>query len=155
MKFKEFMQQDDAGEEKEDIQKTLNNLPPSHAALVKGFKWKFQAGNTLNGDDNHVGYMDDGNKEIAVAAPWNYPRQICLLHELGHKVWQTLTPELKQQWAHIAKQLTPRQKQEQDPSINQEPEEMFSMAYGQRYAKTKLVKFDNPLWMQFIDKLPQ
>lgn len=155
MRFMEFMQHANMEEEKGDIKKTLAKLPPSHAALVQGFKWKFHAGNTLNGDNQHVGYMDDQEKEIAVAAPQNYGRQFCSLHEIAHKVWDRLSPQLKQQWNHICRQLTPRQKQDNNPAIHQEPTEIFCMAYGNYYADTKLVKFDNPLWMKFIANLPQ
>jgi hypothetical protein len=152
MRFKEFMQQmmpnDGMDEEKRDIQKTLSKLPPSHAALVKGYRWKFHAGNTLNGDDEHVGYVDDGDKEIAVAGPWNYGREYTILHEVGHKVWDHfVNPQLRQEWTHIVANTKNRQEQE--------PEELFCMAYANHYAKNKIVIHTHKEWEEFIARLPQ
>ncbi len=152
MRFRLFIENGEADEEKKDIAITLQKIPPSHASLVHGFKWKFHGGNTLNGDDQHVGYMDDGDKEIAIAAPYNYPREITILHEIAHRVWENLPREIQAKWHQVCAHLTERQKQ--DPSLKQSPEELFCMAYGNTYATTKLVKFDNPLWTQFIQQLP-
>lgn len=146
------MENETASEEKKDIAATLQKIPPSHAALVQGFKWKFHGGNTLNGDDQHVGYMDDGDKEIAIAAPYNYPREFTILHEIAHRVWEKIPRELQAKWNQLAMHMTDRQKQ--DPSLRQSPEELFCMSYAQVYGTTKLVKFDNPLWTQFIKQLP-
>jgi hypothetical protein len=135
-------------EEKRDIEKTLSKLPPSHAALVKGYRWKFHSGNTLNGDEEHVGYIDDNDKEIAVAGPWNYGREFTVLHEVGHKVWETfVTPQMKQQWLHIVAKTKNRQ--------DQEPEELFCMAYANAYAKNKIVIHSHPTWEHFIKGIPQ
>jgi len=150
MRFKEFVQNmsaEDMDEEKRDIQQTLGKLPPSHANLVKGFKWKFQSGNTLHGDDEHVGYMDDQSKEIAVAAPWNYGREFTVLHEVAHRVWELLPRPLKQQWANVVAHTEKKQ--------NQSPEELFCMAYANHYAKNKIVIHDHPQWHEFIKNLPQ
>lgn len=150
MRFREFVQQTsgDNSEETKDIQRTLSKLPPSHAALVSGFKWKFQAGNTLDGDDDHVGYMDPMSKEIAVAAPYNYGREFTILHEIAHKVWEHLVPaQLKQQWTQIVSNTKHKQ--------NQEPEELFCMAYANTYAKNKIVIHTHPEWEAFVKGLPQ
>lgn len=157
MRFREFIQQNDGmDEEKRDIAKTLSRLPPSHAALVKGYHWKFHAGNTLNGDDQHVGYIDDKAKEIAVAAPWNYGREFTILHEVAHKVWEKFiapSRQLVHEWHQIVRKMTNKQKG--DDSLQQEPEELFCMSYAQHYAKNKIAKFENPLWQQFIANLPK
>jgi hypothetical protein len=144
------MQIDNMEEEKGDIKKTLSKIPPSHAALVRGYRWKFHPGNTLNGDDEHVGYVDDGQKEIAVAGPWNYGREFTILHEIGHKVWDNFVknnPELVRQWHHIVANTKNKQ--------NQEPEELFCMAYANHFVKNKIVIHTHPEWDRFIEGLPQ
>lgn len=146
--MRQFMQQDNMEDEKADISKTLSKLPPSHAALVKNYQWKFHPGNTLNGDDDHVGYVDDASKEIAVAGPWNYGREFTILHEVGHKVWEHfVTPQMKQHWEHIVAHTKDKQ--------NQEPEELFCMAYANHYAKNKIVIHTHKEWEDFIKRLPQ
>lgn len=144
MNFREFVA--NMEEEKGDIANTLSKLPPSHAALVKGYKWKFHPGNTLNGDKEHIGYIDDGQKEIAVASPYNYGREFTILHEIAHKVWEQLPPELHQQWDVICRNTKNKQ--------NQNSEELFCMAYASRYAKNKISIHDHPEWHKFIEGLP-
>ncbi len=157
MRFREFVQQKDNMQgAMQDVKETLAKLPPSHAALVHGFQWKFHAGNTLNGDEEHVGYMDDNSREIAVAAPWNYGREFTILHEVAHKVWEKFVmpnQQLVQQWYKLAQHMTPEQ--QHDKSLQQEPEELFCMSYAQKYTKNKIEKFNNPLWEKFIGNLPQ
>lgn len=148
--FREFLQQDAMDEEKRDIQKTLGKLPPAHAALVQGYRWKFHPGNTLNGDDEHVGYIDDNDREIAVAGPWNYGREFTILHEVGHKVWERYVqpqPQLVQQWTHIVNNTKDKQ--------DQEPEELFCMAYANHFVKNKIVIHTHKEWDDFIKRLPQ
>jgi hypothetical protein len=138
--------QDEMGEEKGDIARTLSKIPPNHRKLVQGYQWKFHSGNTLNGDDQHIGYMDDRNKEIAIAGPWNYGREFTILHEIAHRVWENLIPpQAKQMWAKIVAHT----KEKQD----QEPEELFCMAYANHFAKNKIVIHDHPEWHKFIDQL--
>jgi hypothetical protein len=138
--------QGEMGEEKNDIARTLSKIPPQHRELVKGFNWKFHAGNTLNGDDQHIGYMDDREKEIAIAGPWNYGREFTILHEIAHRVWeQLLPPQIKQQWLQIVTKTKDKQ--------NQEPEELFCMAYANHFAKNKIVIHDHPEWHMFIKSL--
>lgn len=142
--FKEFMK-NDMEEEKGDISKTLNKIPPAHAALVKGYHWKFHPGNTLNGDDEHIGYIDDKDKVIAVAAPYNYGREFTVLHEIAHKVWDTLSPNLKNQWKHICANTKNKQ--------NQDFVELFCQAYANTYVKNKIVIHNHPEWDRFIKSL--
>jgi len=142
MRFKDFMQAD-LGEEQQDIARTLSKIPPTHRELVKGYRWKFHAGNTLNGDNQHIGYMDDKNKEIALAGPWNYGREFTILHEIGHRVWEKLIPpEMKNKWTMVVRQTKHKQ--------NQEPEELWCMAYANFFAKNKIVIHDHPEWHQFV-----
>jgi len=146
----QFMQggmQDDMDSEKADIAKTLEKLPDSHAELVQGYNWKLHPGNTLNGDEEHVGYMDDQDKEIAVSSPWNYGREFTVLHEIGHRVWEKLVPpQYKKMWFQIAQNTEEKQ--------DQSPEELFCMAYANHYAKNKIVIHDHPQWHEFIERLP-
>lgn len=145
---KEFMPGDDMDEENKDIEKTLSKLPQSHRDLVQGYNWKFHPGNTLNGDEEHVGYIDDMDQEIAVAGPWNYGREFTILHEVGHKVWENfVTPEMRKQWEHIVANTKEKQKQS--------PEELFCMAYANHYVKNKIVIHTHPQWEAFIEALPQ
>lgn len=150
MRFRSFMEKKlmSDSEEVSDIRKLLNKLPNAHANLVKGFKWKFQPGNTLHGDKQHVGYMDDLNKEIAVAAPWNYGREFTILHEIAHRVWENLvSPEMKSNWNKIVKNTDDKQ--------DQSAEELFCMAYANYYTKNKVVVHDHPEWREFIEELPK
>ena len=148
----EFMQagiqQDDMDSEKADIAKMLKKLPDSHAALVQGYNWKLHPGNTLNGDDEHVGYMDDQDKEIAVSSPWNYGREFTVLHEIAHRVWEKLVPpQYKKLWFQIVHNTQDKQ--------DQSEEELFCHAYSNHYVKNRIVIHDHPQWHKFIDSLPQ
>ena len=145
MRFREFMQ-GEMGEEKQDIARTLSKIPPQHRELVQGYNWKFHSGNTLNGDDQHIGYMDDHEKEIAIAGPWNYGREFTILHEIAHRVWEKLLPpQVKKQWVQIVAKTPHKQ--------NQNPEELFCMAYANHFAKNKIVIHDHPEWHMFIKSL--
>jgi len=57
--FKEFLIE---SEEKKDTNEILKKIPKSHADLVKGFKFIWQAGNTLKGDNDHTGIIDPKKK---------------------------------------------------------------------------------------------
>lgn len=137
-------------EEEKNLSQMLGKLPATHRELVKGYDFKFHPGNTLDGDDQHVGYMDEKGKEIAVAAPWNYGREFTILHEIGHRVWERLPDQIKQAWAKIVEQ-TKRPKKEQ----HQSAEELFSMAYAATYTKHPPITFAIQTWIQFIKNLPQ
>lgn len=134
-------------EEDKNVLHTLSKLPPSHANLVKGYTFKFTGGNTLDGDDDHVGYIQEDPKVIVIAAPWNYGREFTLLHEIAHRVYDRLPDSLKKQWALIVKNTPNRQ--------DQSAEELFCMAYGCHYAKNKITIHDHPAWHRFIEDLPK
>jgi hypothetical protein len=142
--FREFLFEQEQTEEEKDIQRTISKLPPSHRRLIKGYTFKFHSGNTLDGDDEHIGYMDAKPKVIAVASPWNYGREFTILHEIGHRVWDHLVnDDQKKLWIKIVKNTKNKQKQSAD--------ELFCMAYANHYAKNKIVIHDHPEWNQFID----
>lgn len=136
----------EAEEEDKDFLRTLSKLPKSHADLVKGYTFKLQSGNTLKGDDDHIGYVQDQPKEIVVAAPWNYGREFTFLHEVGHRVYDKLGNDIKSHWAKLLARTPNRQKQS--------PEEMFCMAYAAAYAKNPPSIHHHPEWVAFIKHLP-
>jgi hypothetical protein len=142
--FKKYME----SEEDDNIKDTLDKLPQNHSDLVRGYRFTLKGGNTLPGDDDHIGYMDDHKKHIAVAAPWNYGREFTVLHEIGHRVWEKLIPdELKHKWKEVVARTKNKQKQS--------AEELFCMAYANYYAQHKMVIHDHPEWNKFIRDLPK
>jgi hypothetical protein len=147
--FGEYLE---AAEEEKDIRDLLSRLPPSHAALVQGYAWRFQPGNVLAGDSQHIGQVSDQDRQITLAAPWNYGREFAALHEVGHKVWERLVPpRLKKVWLDVVKKTEGRL----PPDIrSQDPEELFCHSYAQFYAKNKIEKYNHPEWMAFIKILP-
>lgn len=146
LSFKKFMHKT---EEEKDIQQTLEKLPKLHQNLVKDFKYKLHAGNTLNGDSEHVGYMDPAKKEIAAAAPYRYSREMTILHEIAHVVWDHLmSNELRDKWATIVKRTKNKQ--------NQSAQELFCMAYAATYSHNPPSIHDHPEWNKFIlEELPK
>lgn len=144
--FREFLVEREKCEEEKNLAQTLNKLPKGHAKLVRGYKWTFQDGNTLDGDDQHVGVIDDKKKKITVAAPWNYGREFTTLHEIAHKVWEKyMTKELRDEWSQVVKKNKGRMKQND--------EELFCMAYANTYANQQVVVHTHPAWEKFIRKL--
>lgn len=154
--FKDFLLET---EEAENVKAMIARLPKGHARLLNGYKFKYQPGNTLKGDDENIGqiYQD----KITVAAPWNYGREFTTLHEIAHLVWEYLmTPELKKQWAAILKKTQKEQIQKVKQAgkgvdaLKQNPEEIFCMAYANTYVGTPVVKYDHPAWRKFMLSLP-
>ena len=141
--FKTFFE---SSEEEDNLKETLARLPTSHRKLVKNFSIKLHGGNTLNNDDQHIGYMSKDKEEIAVAAPWNYGREFALLHEVGHRVYDTLPPQFKAKWDHLVKNTVHKFK-------DHSTEEFFCMMYAQAYSKHQLKEFNIPLLVQFIKSL--
>jgi len=143
--FRKFLHR---SEEEEDLNGMLEKIPQSHRDLVADYKFKLQGGNNLKDDGDHIGYMDSGTEEIAVAAPWNYGREFALLHEVAHVVWENLvSDELRQKWQKIVNRTKEKQ--------NQNAEELFCMAYANHFAKNKIVIHDHPEWHDFIKELPK
>jgi hypothetical protein len=130
-----------------DVEETLRKLPASHQKLVRGYKYVFQNGMTMKGDKKHVGLIDDGKRNITLAAPWSYTREFVLLHEIANLVWNKLL-NLKQQdrWKEIAKST--KHKSESNP------EELFCHAYAFHFSEDRAGNFhDHSHWSLFIKKL--
>ena len=145
--FSQFLEQKAKTEEEKNIQATLKKIPDSHGKLIKDFHVNFEGGNTLHGDDQHVGYVDEEDKEICLASPWNYGREFTFLHEIAHKVYEKLNDNTKKEWTKIVNKTKNKQKQS--------PEELFAMAYANFYAKNKVVIHDHEEWNEFIKDLPK
>ncbi len=142
MNFLAFLNESE--EEEKNVRETIAKLPKSHQKLLRGFKVKFVPGNTLKGDNKHIGVID-GN-QITVAAPWRYGREWVFLHEVSHLIFEKLvTKEQKKEWSKVAK-MNPRQNQDND-------EENFAMAYANHFAKHKILTHNHPAWEAFMKKL--
>jgi hypothetical protein len=128
-------------EEKNNVKKTVKGLPQGHQDLLKGYKINFTARNTLNGDNQHIGFIY--KNKIEICAPWRYSREFTMLHEIGHLVYEKLmTPELKKEWAKTVKK-NPKENQDNN-------EENFCMAYAATYSKHAPVTHAHPAWIKFI-----
>jgi hypothetical protein len=144
MDFKEFMLSEDVC--MSDVNKTLKKVPKKHRNLVRGFKYCFQPGNTLKGDNKHIGFIDEKKKTITIASPWNYGRGYTLLHELGHAVWKhILDNKKKKEWKRIVKNTKKKQRQG--------AEELFCMAYANTYAERKIQIHSHDSWDKFIKSI--
>ena len=143
-RFIEFLAE--ATEEEKNIKTTLDKVPKAHSDLIRGFKYRWQSGNTLSGDDGHIGIINPNTKTITIAAPWNYGREYTLLHELAHKVWEMFVPmKMKKLWVRIVKQTKHK--------MQQNAEELFCMAYANHFAKNKITIHTHPEWDAFIQRL--
>lgn len=134
-----------------DIEKSLAKIPKGHRELVHGFHIKLEPGNTLHGDDGHVGIiMTNPKRQIKVASPWNYPREFALLHEVGHLVFEKFVrgTDLEKQWKKICANTKDKKK-------NEPPEELFCHAYANTYCKHQVVIHTHPEWEKFIKDLPE
>lgn len=146
MDFKTFLEQNETY--MQDVHKTLRKLPKTHRKLIRGYKFEFQPTNTLKGDNDHIGYVDEAKKKIVVASPWNYGREYTLLHEIGHTVWKYLVDDKsKKKWKSIVEKTKNRQ--------NQGSEELFCMAYANYYSKNKIEIHTHKTWDDFIKNLPK
>ena len=146
MNFKNFLEQN-SKEENKSVQEALKKLPETYRKLVKGFKFKFIDGSTLHGDPEHVGYMTNKPKVIAVAGPWHYGREFTFYHEIAHLVWEQLVDkENRAAWKKVLEAT-------KDKRQHQGMEEMFCMCWANEYAKNKIVIHDHPTWHDFMKKL--
>lgn len=153
MSFKQFLE----FEEKRNVAKLLDSLPKGHRELLDGYKFKYTPGNTLNGDNQHIGYIY--KDRIVVAAPWNYSRMFTTLHEIAHLVWEYLvTDKLKKEWSKLLKRTKQAQidkfdKEEQKKALRQNDEEIFCMSYAAKYSNHAPVVWHNEDWFKFLDKI--
>jgi len=141
--FKGFVKED------EDVGKTIAKLPKRIQALVKGYKFLFEPGNTLHNDDGHVGIIVNKPKKIIrIAAPWRYSREFTVLHEIAHLVYEAYirNTELEKQWSGVVKANKNRKKDEPD-------EENFCHAFAAYYCDHPPVVHHNEEWRNFMSKL--
>jgi hypothetical protein len=132
--------------ENKDVNKTLRKLPKDHFDLIKKYKIQFEPNNTLKGDSDHIGFIDEEKKKIKVAAPWRYGREFTLLHEIAHAVWKyKVSEEKKKEWSKIIKNTKNKQKQNN--------EELFCMAYANYYSRHKVEIHNHEKWNNFIKSL--
>jgi hypothetical protein len=140
--FKEFVNED------EDVSKTLAKLPAHHRELVKGYKFLFEPGNTLKGDDGHVGMIvNHPNKVVRIAAPWNYGREFTVIHEIAHLVYQTFIKgtDLEKQWAKLS--LSTKDRKKDEPA-----EELWCHCYASMFVKYPPEIHHHPEWVAFMKK---
>lgn len=148
MEFRQFVTE--ASESEKDLKRTLSKIPSKHSRLVRGYRFVFQPSNNLRGDNRHIGFIDEKNKTITVAAPWNYGREYTLLHEVGHAVWKYgMDDDKRAEWKKLLKPIKKRNKKD----LNQNDEEIFCMAYAQAYAKNGLEKYDHEELVDFVRRL--
>lgn len=146
MKFKQYL----SDEEKKDVKNTLEKIPAHHAKLVKGYEISFQSSNSLKRDSKHIGFIDEENKKIVIASPWNYGREYTLLHEIGHAVWKyVLNEKMKAEWKKLVGKVRLKNKKD----LSQNDEEIFCMCYAQHYAKNKLCKYDHEDLVNFVKNI--
>jgi hypothetical protein len=150
MNFKEYVNLNESAGDGEDAKKTLRRLPKRHSDLVRGYRIIFQPSNSLKGDDKHIGFIDEKDKTITVASPWNYGREYTLLHEVGHAVWKFLvSKEKREDWSRILAPVKAKNKKD----LDQNDEEIFCMIYAQVHAKNKMKKFDHEELERFVSKI--
>lgn len=152
--FKIFLE----SEVEKNVKDMISKIPRGHQKLLKGYKFRYTPGNTLKGDDQHIGYIHQD--KIVVASPWFYSREMVTLHEISHLVYEyKMTKELKKEWSELLKRTKKSQKKNQDSrsanAIEQNDEEIFAMAYAATYAKHPPKTFLNKEWQDFIvNKVP-
>jgi len=140
MDFKEFLIES----EQSDIKDTLKKIPAIHAKLVKNYDISLEDGNTLKKSSQHVGEIDEKKKKITVVGGWHYGKEIILLHEIAHCVWQYLmSKEQKKNWSKLIKDNNIKNKQENE-------EELFCMTYAATYAKHPPKTYHNEILIKFI-----
>lgn len=138
--FSEYSKEESA------VRDTLRRVPIRHKNLFKGYNFKFEKSNTLDGD--HVGEISvKGDKKVRISAPWNYGREFVLLHELAHLVWKEYiqNKELEEKWRSILKKHPFKQEKA--------AEEAFAHCYANFYSRNKIVGFDNKEREKFIEEL--
>lgn len=147
LNFKIFLE----NEEISGLAKTLSNVPKRHRELIHNFELKFNNDTTL--DKKNVGLKC--GKKINIASPWHYSKEFVTLHELGHVVWENLSSKIKNKWKKLLKKTIKEQKKNSNskPSLNQNTEEIFCMAYASTYSKHPSSVFYNKEWVNFIKSI--
>lgn len=136
-----------------DAEGTLSKLPKAHRDLIKNYTFEKQIGNTLKGDGDHVGVIDEKNKKITIAAPWSYSRSFTFLHEVAHAVYKyKMTPESRKEWSDLIKKT--KKDMPKSDALNQNDEEIFCHCYANYYVTHKVMTYYNEKLMDFIKNLP-
>ena len=153
MNFRLFLET----EEEDNVNKLLAALPEGHRKLLNGYKFKYTPGNTLDGDNEHIGYIF--KNRIVVAAPWNYSRAFTTLHEIAHLVWeQLMNKKLREEWNELVKNTKQKQidkfkHRDQKYALKQNAEEIFCMSYAAHHCTHAPAIWMNDEWDKFIDNL--
>jgi hypothetical protein len=153
MNFKTFLET----EERSNVMKMLELIPEKHKKLLHGYKFKYTAGNTLHGDNKHIGFIH--KDKIVVAAPWNYSRMFTTLHEVAHLVWEyAVSDKQKKEWSGLVKKTKEKQiakfdKKAQKNALKQNDEEVFCMAYAATYSTHPPTIWYNDEWVEFMKSL--
>ena len=141
MEFNTFLE----NHEKE-INGTISKLPKRLQKILSGYNYVFEPGLGLKGDKKHIGAIDSEKKKITVSAPFEYGRNFCLLHELGHLYYAAfMTKKEKDVWKDVS-QITKRKNRHLDNN----DEENFCHSFAQHFCQNKLVKFSHPEWEKFM-----
>ena len=142
MDFKQFLE----SKNPEELNTTLHKLPPKVRNLIKGYKISFIPESTLKNDKKHVGIVDKDKKSIIISAGWNYSREMELLHEIGHLIWEELlTNQQKKEWINIAKNTKEKQ--------NQNAEELWCFAFANHFTHMKVDIHTHTTWDNFVKKV--
>jgi ABC-type Mn2+/Zn2+ transport system ATPase subunit len=151
IKFKQFIKESDI----RDIESTINNIPESHKKLIKNYEIKFDKENTLKKDSNHIGYINEKEKIINIASPWHYSKEFTLLHEIAHMVWKyILSDQQINDWNKITKTTKIKNiSKKAIKSLNQNPEEIFCMAYANFYSRHTLLTYNSNKFNNFIKNI--
>jgi len=153
MNFKLFLET----EESKNVERMLDMIPEKHRQLLNGYKFRYTPGNTLKGDNQHIGYIH--HDKIVVAAPWNYSRMFTTLHEIAHLVYEyMMTKNLRKEWSELVEKTKKQQiakfdKKAQKKALMQNDEEIFSMAYAAHYSTHPPIIWVNNEWSKFMKKL--
>lgn len=138
MNFKLFLESE---QHKNDIRKMIKKIPEEHQKLIKGYKFNFISDRTLKNDNSHVGVIDEEEKTITIASPWNYGREFTTLHEIGHLIWKySMEKEQKTEWRDIISKTEHKQG----------AEENFCMYYAAHHANNAPATYNNKTALKFI-----
>lgn len=141
--FIQFFEQ--KSEEIKNLDDTVSKLPEKYKKLITDYEFKYTCKNTLDNDDDHVGYIQ--GYDIEVSAPWNYGREFTTLHEIGHLVWEkTVTDKQKKMWNILCKKHYSKK-----PKMN--CEEVFCMVFANCYVNHKIETYNIPKLIKFIKNL--
>lgn len=139
--FRLFFEQ--TKEQEKNVKDTLGKLPKEFSSLIAGFKLKWHADNTLQGDDQHIGIINPKTKTITIAAPYYYGREFTFLHEIAHKVFEKyVSKESFKKWKEIIAKTKNK--------MHQSAEELWCMNFANFYAKNRILIHTHPTWLKYM-----